>query len=47
MRAMCNGNHIDPDIFQLFISSGVYRDYAQRFLLPDQIDEVDEAVLLR
>ena len=35
--------HIDPDLFDLFLTSGVYRDYAERFLLPDQIDEVDVA----
>lgn len=33
--------HIDPDLFDLFLTSGVYRDYADRFLLPEQIDEVD------
>nr|WP_241004133.1 HD domain-containing phosphohydrolase [Magnetospirillum aberrantis] len=35
--------HIDPDLFDLFLTSGVYRDYAERFLLPDQIDDVDVA----
>lgn len=33
--------HIDPDLFDLFLTSGVYRDYADRFLLPEQIDAVD------
>ena len=33
--------HIDPVLFDLFLTSGVYREYAQRFLLPEQIDEVD------
>jgi len=33
--------HIDGEIFDLFLSSGVYRKYAERFLLPEQIDEVD------
>ncbi|CDK97385.1 conserved protein of unknown function [Magnetospirillum gryphiswaldense MSR-1 v2] len=32
--------HIDPDLFDLFLSSGVYKTYAERFLLPEQIDEV-------
>ncbi len=32
---------IDPDLFELFLTSGVYRDYAERFLKPGQIDEVD------
>ncbi|QEY32777.1 GAF domain-containing protein [Synechococcus sp. RSCCF101] len=34
-------SHIDPDLFALFLRSGVYRLYANRFLHPDQIDEVD------
>ncbi len=33
--------HIDPDLFDLFLSSGVYKDYARRFLNPGQIDDVD------
>ena len=34
-------NHIDPDLFDLFLTSGVYRLYAEKFLNPEQIDEVD------
>jgi HD-GYP domain-containing protein (c-di-GMP phosphodiesterase class II) len=33
--------HIDPDLFALFLTSGVYRDYAEASLLPDQLDEID------
>ncbi len=33
--------HIDPALFDLFLSSGVYRRYAERFLSPEQIDAVD------
>lgn len=33
--------HVDPVLFDLFLTSGVYRRYAERFLRPDQIDEVD------
>ncbi|WP_050750757.1 HD domain-containing phosphohydrolase [Paramagnetospirillum magneticum] len=33
--------HVDPDLFDLFLTSGVYRRYAERFLKPEQIDEVD------
>lgn len=36
-------NDIDPVIFDLFLTSGVYRQYAEKFLLPEQIDEVDIA----
>jgi HD-GYP domain-containing protein (c-di-GMP phosphodiesterase class II) len=33
--------HIDPDLFDLFLTSGVYKRYAEKYLLPEQIDEVD------
>lgn len=32
--------HIDPDLFELFLRSGVYRRYAELFLKPEQIDDV-------
>jgi HD-GYP domain-containing protein (c-di-GMP phosphodiesterase class II) len=32
--------HIDPDLFDLFLTSGVYLQFARRFLQPEQIDEV-------
>jgi HD-GYP domain-containing protein (c-di-GMP phosphodiesterase class II) len=39
--------HIDPDLFELFLRSGVYLDYARRFLKPEQIDEVDVGTMLK
>ncbi len=33
--------HIDSDLFDLFLTSGVYKEYAEKFLSPEQIDEVD------
>lgn len=39
-------NHLDPELFDHFVRSGVYRKYAERFLSPDLIDEVDEDGLL-
>ena len=36
------GNHIDPDLFDLFVSEKIYMRYANEYLDPDQIDEVDE-----
>lgn len=33
--------HIDKDVFELFLSSGVYLTYAEKFLAPEQIDDVD------
>lgn len=35
-------NHIDPDLFDIFIRQKVYLDYARLFLRPEQIDHVDE-----
>jgi hypothetical protein len=34
-------NHVDPDLFEVFLRERVYRDYAERFLDPHQIDEID------
>ena len=33
--------HIDQDLFDLFLRSGVYLRYAERFLKPEQIDDVE------
>ncbi|HER26182.1 MAG TPA: HD domain-containing protein, partial [Rhodospirillales bacterium] len=33
--------HIDPDIFELFLKSGVYLEYAEKRLMPSQIDHVE------
>jgi HD-GYP domain-containing protein (c-di-GMP phosphodiesterase class II) len=41
MSFMKKDQHIDPDLFELFLQSGVYMDYAKRFLSEAQIDEVD------
>jgi HD-GYP domain-containing protein (c-di-GMP phosphodiesterase class II) len=46
MGFMVKDNHIDPDLFKLFLSSGVYRQYAEKYLQPEQIDEVDLAPYL-
>jgi hypothetical protein len=40
---MRKNRHIDPELFDLFLTSGVYREYAQRFLSAEQIDAVDVA----
>jgi HD-GYP domain-containing protein (c-di-GMP phosphodiesterase class II) len=36
-------NHVDPDLFDIFVRRKVYRRYAEMFLDPEQIDEVDES----
>ncbi|MGB0721202.1 MAG: HD domain-containing phosphohydrolase [Gammaproteobacteria bacterium] len=48
MVTMCEGGHIDPDLFELFMREGVFRQYADRFLPPEQLDGVDvDAALVR
>ena len=46
MGFMVKDQHIDADLFELFLQSGVYLDYARRFLNDEQIDAVDVATYL-
>jgi HD-GYP domain-containing protein (c-di-GMP phosphodiesterase class II) len=46
MDHMRREQHIDTELFQLFLATGTFRTYAQRFLRPEQIDEVDVAAYL-
>jgi len=41
MVFMARDRHIDGELLRLFLGSGVYRQYAERFLRAEQIDEVD------
>ena len=41
MSLMRNDQHIDAELFDLFLRSGVYQTYAEQFLDPAQIDPVD------
>jgi len=34
-------NHVDPDLFEVFLRERVYREYAERYLDPHQLDDVD------
>ena len=38
---MVKDRHIDKDVFKLFLRSGVYKKYAEEFINPDQVDDVD------
>jgi HD-GYP domain-containing protein (c-di-GMP phosphodiesterase class II) len=38
---MKKDQHIDPELFQIFIDKQIYLDYAKRYLDPEQIDTVD------
>jgi len=46
MAFMKVDNHLDPVLFDFFITSGVYRRYAEQYLPAELVDEVDEAKLL-
>jgi HD-GYP domain-containing protein (c-di-GMP phosphodiesterase class II) len=46
MSFMKRDRHVDPELFDLFLTSGVFRRYAERFLRPEQLDEVDIAPFL-
>jgi HD-GYP domain-containing protein (c-di-GMP phosphodiesterase class II) len=41
MNFMKKDRHIDPDLFELFLRSGIYLEYGRRFLQADQLDEVN------
>ena len=41
MSFMRNDSHIDPDLFKLFLTSGIYRQYGELFLSQEQLDDVD------
>jgi HD-GYP domain-containing protein (c-di-GMP phosphodiesterase class II) len=41
MSFMKKNEHIDAELFELFLRSGVYKTHAKRYLKPEQVDEVD------
>lgn len=41
MQHMKNTGHIDPDLYEVFIRNRVYADYAEQYISPAQIDEVN------
>ena len=41
MAKFKQNGHIDPDLFDVFVAQGVYQSYAEQFLDPWQIDEVN------
>ncbi|MDN0088789.1 HD domain-containing phosphohydrolase [Yersinia nurmii] len=47
MANMVNDNHLDRQLFVLFIESGIWQDYAKTYLQPDQVDLIDITTLLR
>lgn len=41
MAMMQKGGHFDPDLYRLFLTSGIYKKYGEEYLESSQIDEVD------
>jgi HD-GYP domain-containing protein (c-di-GMP phosphodiesterase class II) len=41
MAKMSREQHLDPDVFALFLRSGVYRVYAEKYLSTDQLTAVN------
>ncbi len=41
LRKMKLSGHVDPDLFDIFIGEKVYLKYAEQFLSPEQIDNVN------
>ena len=41
MSFMKKDAHIDADLFELFLTSGVFKVYADKCLRPAQLDDVD------
>ena len=46
MGFMKKDYEIDEDLFAIFVKSGVYKQYAEKYLGEDQLDEIDEAAAL-
>ena len=47
MAKMCQENHLDRTLFIYFVQSRLWLDYAQQFIPPHQIDEVDIDAVVR
>jgi len=43
MARMRDEQHIDAELFELFLRSGVHREYGARFMRAEQVDEVEVA----
>ena len=44
MSFMAKDKHIDPELFKIFVKEKIYLKYAQEFMDPSQIDDVDPAL---
>ena len=46
MGSMRDDGHICPDLFELFLKSGIYHEYGRSHLTERQLDEVDISLLV-
>jgi len=46
MGFMKNDFHIDEELFEIFVTSGVYKEYAKEYIAKSQIDKVNELTVL-
>jgi HD-GYP domain-containing protein (c-di-GMP phosphodiesterase class II) len=47
LKNMVKDQHVDPDVFELFLKSGVWKGYAKEHMLPAQIDVTDVSEYLK
>lgn len=45
LGTMVANNHLDGDLFAIFIESEIYKDYINEFAYPEQLDDVDLSTL--
>jgi hypothetical protein len=41
MASMRDDGHLCPELFELFLTTGVYKKYGEQHLQREQLDEVD------
>ncbi|WP_320170515.1 HD domain-containing phosphohydrolase [Maridesulfovibrio sp.] len=46
MAGMVKAQRLDPELFRLFLESGIYLKYARRYLAKDQLDKIDISAIL-
>ncbi len=47
LARMRDDNHIDPDVFELFLLSNQWQEYGKRHMLPEQMDVTDVSPFVR
>ena len=41
MQQMKNNGHLDPDLYSVLINRGVCQEYAESYMRPEQIDDIN------